>query len=76
MARTPQQGRMIKLRKVFGMTQAQFAEFIGCVQSNIGHYENTSQVPSVEMAKRIIMSFNKRGVLIGYEFIYGLPWEE
>lgn len=77
MARTRQQQRMIDLRtKVARMTQQKFAEFIGCTQANIGHYENTSQVPSIEAAKRMMLKFKKIGIIIGYEHIYGLPGEK
>ena len=77
MARTKQQQRMIDLRtKVAKMTQQKFAEFVGCTQANIGHYENRSQVPSIEAAKRIMLSFKKIGIIIRYEHIYGLPEEK
>lgn len=77
MARTKQQQRMIDLRiKVARMTQQKFAEFIGCTQANIGHYENRHQIPSIQAAKNIMIAFKKIGIIIRYEHIYGLPEEK
>lgn len=60
-----------KIRERLGLTQAALARELGCTQGNIGHYENKNQTIPPDVAKRLIALAAKRGVVIGYEHIYG-----
>lgn len=52
------------------ITQAEFAEGIGCTQANIGHYEKGQSVPP-DSARRVIAFAKSKGLTISFDDIYG-----
>lgn len=58
------------IREHLGLTQAAFAEGIGCTQGNVGHYERGQTVPP-EAAARVIAFAATRGLAISFDHIYG-----
>lgn len=58
------------IRERLGLTQAAFAEGIGCTQGNVGHYERGQTVlPAV--AGRVIAFAASKGLEITFDHIYG-----
>lgn len=58
------------IRDRLGLTQAAFAEGIGCTQGNVGHYERGQTVPPA-VASRVVDFAARRGLVIGFDHIYG-----
>lgn len=58
------------IRDRLGLTQAAFAEGIGCTQGNVGHYERGQTVPPT-VAARVLDFADARGLQIGFDHVYG-----
>lgn len=58
------------IRERLKLSQAAFAEGIGCTQGNVGHYERGQTVPP-DAAARVIAFCAKRGLVVTYDHIYG-----
>jgi len=58
------------IRERLGVTQKALAEGIGCVQGNVGNYENGQTVPPAS-AKRLIAFAESRGLALTFDHIYG-----
>jgi len=61
--------RPIRLR--LEMTQKAMAAALGCTQSNVGHYEHGRQSLPPEAARKLLQVAKERGLLIGFDHIYG-----
>ena len=58
------------IREHLHVTQQALAEGLGCTQGNIGHYERGQTLPP-DMAGKLIDYARGRGLLIGYDHVYG-----
>lgn len=58
------------IRERLKLTQAAFAEGIGCTQGNVVHYERGQTVPPAA-ARRVIDFCAQRGLTITFDHIYG-----
>lgn len=63
-------GRFLSIRRLLGLTQAEMAEVLGCVQSNVSFLDR-GQALTPEIAKRLISGAGALGVPLTYEHIYG-----
>jgi len=58
------------IRSRLGVTQQVMAGALGCAQSNIGHYERGQTLPP-DMARKLIDFAAARGLVIGFDHVYG-----
>ncbi len=58
------------IRQRLGLTQQAIATELGCTQGNIGHYERGQTLPP-DVARKLIHAANERGLLIGFDHVYG-----
>lgn len=59
------------IRELLGLTQAAFAEGVGCTQSNVSFYERGQNMPP-DVAKRLIVLAKERGIELTLDQVYGL----
>lgn len=61
-----------KLRRLAGMSQVELASTLGLTQGAIAHYEKGIRRPNVDIAKKILIEFNTRGVFCTFEEMFGV----
>ncbi|HDL7803482.1 TPA: helix-turn-helix domain-containing protein [Yersinia enterocolitica] len=66
-----QKNNIKEVRRLLGLSQADFAAAINVSQGNVSHYEGQRQCVPPDVAIRVISAANTRGVTITFNDIYG-----
>jgi putative transcriptional regulator len=62
--------RFLDIRRLLGLTQAEMAEVLGCVQSNVSFLDR-GQALTPDIARRLIDGAAALGVALSYDHVYG-----
>ena len=66
-----QKNNIKAVRRLLGLSQADFAVAIDVSQGNVSHYEGQRQSVPPDVANRVIEAANTRGVTVTFNDIYG-----
>ncbi|WP_440863686.1 helix-turn-helix domain-containing protein [Symbiopectobacterium purcellii] len=66
-----QKNNINAVRRILGLSQADFAAAIEVSQGNVSHYEGQRQSVPPDVANRVIAAAAARGVTITFNDIYG-----
>lgn len=60
-----------QIRQTLGLKQRELADAVGLFQTAISFYEVGKNDPTPDTARKIVKFARSRGLMIGYEHVYG-----
>jgi DNA-binding XRE family transcriptional regulator len=63
---------ILSIRKRIGLQQVDFAEAIGVSQSNVSHYENGRNDPSLDVGRQVVALARRYGHSLTLEDVFAL----